>query len=64
MRMRRKLGSRRKQKRRKEEPEPEKGSTTEADAKADAKTGVPVVDKTADDLADLLSRVSISGSRA
>jgi Ran GTPase-activating protein 1 len=48
----------------KEEPEPEKGPTTEADAKADVKTGVPVVDKTADDLADLLSKVSISGSRA
>jgi Ran GTPase-activating protein 1 len=48
----------------KEEPEPEKGSTTEADAKANAKTGVPVVDKTADDLANLLSKVSISGSRA
>jgi Ran GTPase-activating protein 1 len=50
----------------KEEPEPEKGSTTEpeADAKKDVKTGVPVVDKTADDLADLLSKVSISGSRA
>jgi Ran GTPase-activating protein 1 len=50
----------------KEEPEPEKGSTTkaEAEAKTDAKTGVLVVDKTADDLADLLSKVSISGSRA
>jgi Ran GTPase-activating protein 1 len=50
----------------KEEPEPEKGSTTEADAdaKRDVKTGVPVVDKTADNLADLLSKVSISGSRA
>jgi Ran GTPase-activating protein 1 len=50
----------------KEEPEPEEVSTTEADAeaKADGKTGVPVVDKTADDLADLLSKVSISGSRA
>jgi Ran GTPase-activating protein 1 len=47
-----------------EEPEPEKESTTEADAKTDVKTGVSVVDKTADDLADLLSKVSISGSRA
>jgi Ran GTPase-activating protein 1 len=49
----------------KEEPEPEKGSMTEADAEAkeDVKTGVPVVDETADDLADLLSKVSISGSR-
>jgi Ran GTPase-activating protein 1 len=50
----------------KEEPEPEKGSMTEAEAEAkeDVKTGVPVVDETADDLADLLSKVSISGSRA
>jgi Ran GTPase-activating protein 1 len=50
----------------KEEPEPEKGSATkaDADAKTDVKTGVPVVDKTADDLADLLSKVSIEGSRA
>jgi Ran GTPase-activating protein 1 len=50
----------------KEEPELEKGSTTEADAdaKTNVKTGVPVVDKTADDLADLLSKVSISGSKA
>jgi Ran GTPase-activating protein 1 len=44
----------------KEEPEPEKGSTTEADVK----TGLPGVDKTAEDLADLLTKVSISGSRA
>jgi Ran GTPase-activating protein 1 len=48
----------------KEEPETEKGLTTDADAKTDVKTGVPMVDKTADDLADLLSEVSISGSRA
>jgi hypothetical protein len=44
----------------KEEPEPEKGSTTEVDVK----TGLPGVDKTADDLAGLLSKVSISGSRS
>jgi Ran GTPase-activating protein 1 len=48
----------------KEEPEPEKGSTTEADAKTNVETGIPVVDKTADDLADLLSKVPISDSKA
>jgi Ran GTPase-activating protein 1 len=46
----------------KKKPEPEKKSTTEAEADVEAR--VPMADKTADDLADLLSKVSISGSKA